>query len=167
MIVGQELVKLLDAFYAENPHPLTIVETGCLRAMNADSEEGDGWSTLHIARWVKEHPLQIFVSVELNPESVSVCCKKLEMERLSYCVGFVHGDSAAVLRSFARPIDFAFLDTSDDPEHGLAEFKAAEEKGARMIVMDDVGVKTPLAEKYASENGWNVVINGRLAIMRR
>lgn len=164
MIVGQELVKLLDAFDAENHQPLLIVETGCLRGKSENSEEGDGWSTLHVARWIATRPANRFISIDLDPVNLKTAREFLG----SYAqyVSFLRGESVRLLDSIFN-VDFAFLDTSDDPEHGLAEFKAAEEKGARMIVMDDVGVKTPLAEKYASENGWNVVIDGRLAIMRR
>lgn len=164
MIVGKEVVKLLNEFYGKSDGMLTIVETGCLRAINDDSEEGDGWSTLHIASWIAAHPDCKFISIDINPESLKLA--RLFLGSHARFVTFLRGESWRVLGNFYN-IDFAFLDTSDDPENGLSEFKAAEKCGAKMIVMDDYGVKTPLAEVYAKENGWQVSTNGRLVVMRK
>jgi len=167
MIVGVELARILDSLYADRQSPLEIIETGCVRALNPDSPEGDGWSTFYIAGWASNHPDCRFTSYELNPRHIETASKLLRDTSLHPFVHFVEGDSVAMLGT-AGHVDFAYLDTSDDLEHGLAEFQICEAKDARMIVMDDRETKCLLALKYAKESGrWEIEEQSRLTVFRR
>lgn len=166
MIVGQELTKLLDEMYSASPRPIQIVETGCLRSTKPEAEEGDGWSTKYITEWLKRtyngKPHPKLISIDMNFESVKTAESFVDSSE----VIFVPLESVAALERFAL-IDFAFLDTSDDLNHGLSEFRVAESKGAQVIVMDDFETKAARAFRYAEQNGWHAKRNGRLAIMKR
>ena len=63
--------------------------------------------------------------------------------------------------------DAAYLDTSDDLEHGLAEFRIAEARGAELILMDDFDTKARLAVEHAVKSGWRVSREGRLTAVSR
>jgi hypothetical protein len=169
MGVGAELKELLDDLYAKEARPLVVVETGCIRSIDPPAEDSDGWSSLYLARWVTEHEGSELHSFELFADNITKAGRILGEKglRADGAIHFHQGDSAELLPSLDR-IDFAYLDTSDDWDHGLAEFQAAEEKGAQIIVMDDRELKCMKAIPYAKENGkWDVQERARLTIMRR
>lgn len=160
------LVSILDACYRDNPaRPFIIVETGCVRSMADGAEQGDGWSTLHIARWMKEHSGTWLFSMELNPENIQLCKQAILDAGLDNpFIHFYQGDSVGLLSAFNYPIHFAYLDTSDDLEHGLAEFRACESKGCKHIVMDDWAAKAQLADFYAKAKGYKVEYRDRFTV---
>jgi hypothetical protein len=168
MSVGQELTEHLDELYARLGHGLIVAETGCIRSIDPPVEDSDGWSTLHIARWVASHPGSFLHSIELHPDNVIKAGRILGEKGIpADLFDFYQGESVDGLQQLDR-IDFAYLDTSDDLAHGLAEFEIAEEKNAQMIVMDDRETKGLAALAYAKQSGrWDVEERARQVIMRR
>ena len=169
MSVGRRLQDLLDEAYALFPKNRTfiIAETGCIRSIDPPVEDSDGWSSLHIARWVAAHPDTKFHSIELHPDNIVKAGRLMGESNVAAGVEFHQGESVDELGKLDL-IDFAYLDTSDDLAHGLAEFKVAEAKGALMITMDDRDTKCLAAIAYAKESGrWGVDDSGRTVVMRR
>lgn len=167
MSVGMELREHLEELYGKVQRPLLVVETGCIRSIDPPVEDADGWSTLHLTRWVSEHEGSRLHSIEIHPDNIIKAGRILGEKGITGCYEFHNGESLEELAKFEH-MDFAYLDTSDDLDHGLAEFKIAEEKGALMIVMDDREVKGLKALAYAKESGnWDVEERARQVIMRR
>jgi hypothetical protein len=168
MSLGSELYELLDEHHNRYPIVHTIIETGCLRSDESGAEEGDGWSTLHIARWIECHCDSCFISYEQDFQHIRVAKKVLLARNLLLFANFCRGDSVACLEAADYSIDFAYLDSSDNLPHALAEFEAVEARGARIIVMDDRQTKCLLAMEYAREGGrWKIEERARLTVFRR
>jgi len=162
---GEQLTGYVNEIF--KGEPLILVETGCLRRDGPEHEEADGWSTLYFARWIKEHPESKFFSADNDIEHIHIALNKLESEGIkSPFPMFYFGESVEFLNSIGH-IDFAYLDSCDGWEHGLAEFQAAESKGAKLIVMDDYISKVVTAAEYAASHGWDVKQEGRFTVMRR
>ena len=145
--------------------PIKIVETGCMRDLALGAEYGDGWSTLYIARWVKQHPDCEFHTVDLNENSLDMAKMALEAEGLSQYCHFHQMDSMEFLGM--NYYDFAFLDSCDGLPHGLGEFWAAQSGGAKLIVMDDFETKAKMAVRDAVAQGWKYEQTGRYSVLRR
>lgn len=156
--------KYLESLYEGKP--LKLIETGCMRDLSLDSEFSDGWSTLYIARWVKNHPECDFHSVDLSANSIELAHTALEAEGLAKFCTFHLQDSIKFLGNQTW-IDFAFLDSSDGLEHGLQEFRLAVSAGASLIMMDDIQTKAAWAVKEARKFGWDVSYASRYAVLRR
>lgn len=163
MGIGRELTELLDDFHKVHP-TFTIVETGCARSKHPGAEESDGWSTLFIAKWLQDNIVVPFYSIEIDPNNIDCAIQMLKDD--SVVVQFLLGDSVFCLSGLSH-FDFAFLDTLDDLDHGLEEFKMCELRGASLVVMDDYETKARKACEYASTSGWKVKRTGRLTIMTR
>jgi len=165
MKAGEQLTKYVDEIYSGEP--LILVETGCLRRDGPEHEAADGWSTLYLAKWVEAHPDCKFFSADSNGDHIQVAVNKLQSEGIKMPFPmFYLGESVGFLVCIEH-IDFAYLDSCDGWEHGLAEFKAAESKGARLIVMDDYISKAVTAAGYAVSAGWDVKQEGRFTVMRK
>jgi predicted O-methyltransferase YrrM len=139
-----------------------------MRSTAEGAEQGDGWSTLRISEWLEQDRSRGHLyCVDIDQSHLDLAVNVLrDKHLLNGCQTFMRQDSVDYLNVMEH-IDFAFLDTSDDLEHGLAEFKAVEYKGAKVIVMDDIPTKAVLAIAYAVDKGWKVRLEGRLAVMRR
>lgn len=162
---GIVFAGLLDSVY--EGRPIRIVETGCMRDLSTTSETSDGWSTLYIARWVKEHPDCIFDSVDLNIGAIELAHTALEAEGLAKYCNFHLQDSIKYLSSQTW-IDIAYLDSCDGLEHGLAEFRLAASTGASLIILDDFSTKAATAVAEARKLGWHGdVAANRYSVLRR
>lgn len=161
---GTLFEKFLDSIY--EGRPIKCIETGSMRDLAVVSEYGDGWSTLYISRWIKNHPGCTFDSVDLNINAIELAHSALEAEGLApYCT-FHRQDSLKFLAGLTW-VDFAFLDSCDGLEHGVQEFRLADSAGARLIVMDDFSTKAAHAVKLAKELGWDVSFADRYSVLRR
>lgn len=161
---GELFKGFLDSVY--DGRAIRIIETGCMRDLATTAEYGDGWSTLAIARWVKQHSDSEFHSVDLSINSIELAHTALEAEGLAKFCTFHCQDSLLFLgrQTWA---DFCFLDSCDGLEHGLAEFRLAASIGCQLIVMDDLNTKAMWACKEAKESGWNVSYADRYSVLRR
>jgi len=155
---------LLDSIYQDRA--IRIVETGCMRDLATTAEYSDGWSTLAIARWVRDHEGSVFDSVDLSINAIELAHSALEAEGLAKYCSFHLQDSLLFL-SRQTWADFAFLDSCDGLQHGLEEFRLAASIGCRIIVMDDFSTKAALAVSEAKKLGWLVSSEGRYSIIRR
>jgi hypothetical protein len=165
---GEQVVAILDKFWKQEDRPLIIVETGCMRSTHPDAEAGDGWSTLRIAEWLYKTQGGHLWCIDMDQSHIDLAIKAIrDKKALSGEITFICKESLMALDMIHFNIDFAFLDTSDNLEHGLSEFKAVESKGAKVVVMDDIPTKATLAIAYAIDKGWKVTLEGRLAVMRR
>lgn len=161
---GTHFSTFLDSIYKSKP--LKIIETGCMRDLAVRAEYGDGWSTLYIARWVKEHPECEFHSVDLDINAIELAHDALEAERLAQYCTFHRQDSLKFLSRLTW-VDFAFLDSCDGLEHGLDEYRLADSAGARLIVMDDYQTKAAFAVKEAQKLRWIYEQVDRYSVLRR
>jgi hypothetical protein len=161
---GKHFATFLDSIYQGKS--LKIIETGCMRDLATNAEYGDGWSTLAIARWVREHPDCTFNSVDLSINSIELAHAALEAEGLAkYCT--FHCQDSLFFLSRQTWADMCFLDSCDGLAHGVDEFRLAASLGSQLIVMDDMATKGLWAVKEAKELGWDVTFADRYAVMRR
>jgi predicted O-methyltransferase YrrM len=161
---GKLFEIFLNSVYEQKP--LKIIETGCIRDLSISAECRDGWSTLHIARWVSAHPGSEFHTVDLSLNSIELAHSLLEAEGLAQHCAFHLQDSLKFL-SQVTWADFCFLDSCDGLQHGLDEFRLAASTGARLIVMDDFQTKAFQAVKEAKNLGWDVSFQDRYSVLRR
>ena len=136
-----------------------------MRDLGVTSEFSDGWSTLYISRWVREHGGD-FHSVDLNIGAIELAHQALEAEGLAaYCT--FHCQDSLKFLAIQTWIDFAFLDSCDGLEHGLREWELAASAGAELIVMDDFSTKAAKAWDKAKELKWDCKAVDRYVVMRR
>ena len=170
--------QVLVASVVLRPHARIFVEIGCTR--KAAETADDGYSTIYLAREAKAwHGL--LHSVELNPHNIRVARTAVTTRDLSNSVRFHKKRGANWLKDFAGPIDFLYLDGSDDVETNLDEFEAAETKLSpeAVVCIDDChaysGRRFGKGDKvipYAFERGWTVRLvrtldPWRMAILQR
>lgn len=154
----------LDSVYTGRP--IRIVETGCMRDLSTLSEHSDGWSTLWISRWVRDHEDSVFDSVDISINAIELAHSALEVEGLAKYCAFHLQDSLRYLAAQSW-IDVAVLDSCDGLEHGLQEFRLAMSAGASLAIGDDYETKMAWACKEAKQLGWNVTHEGRYSLLRR
>ena len=154
--------EVLMEAVASRPRARAFVEIGCLRELVESST--DGWSTIYLADEAKIRD-GLLHSVDLNPRNIEVARQVVMNRGLSSVVRFHERAGADWLKEFAGPIDFLYLDGSDDAEVNLQEFKAAERKlSPRAVVcVDDchnyLGRQLGKGDKvvpYATERGWTL-----------
>lgn len=144
---------------------MLVVETGTIRNTKPEYADGDGWSTLHLAEW----GLGDIFSIDLD---VSICREFLTERGLIDRVHLMQGSSLDNLIHFSD-IDLAYLDSANDAELILAEFKLVETRMAKggIVVIDDVlmddreVVKGHLVVPYARQK-YQVELKNRMAIVR-
>jgi len=154
--------QVLVASIALRPRARIFVEIGCTR--KAAETADDGFSTIYLAQEAKaRHGL--LHSVELNPHNIRVARAAVTARDLSNSVRFHKERGANWLKEFAGPIDFLYLDGSDDAETNLDEFEAAETKLSpdAIVCIDDChaysGRRFGKGDKvipYATKRGWTV-----------
>lgn len=161
--MSRQLLPILDSLKTKY-HPLRIVETGSIRNPNVRYATGDGWSTFWIAKWVSQNGGS-FTSIDLDTQPAY---NFLLRRGLHKHVTLKRGSSLDILPT----IDFAhliLLDSANDADLVLAEFKLVESK-AKIIIIDDVimdsqeVVKGHKVVPYAKEK-YHVEIKDRLAIV--
>lgn len=160
---GRFFAEFLDSIYEGKP--LRIIETGCMRDLGFMAEYGDGWSTINIARWLRDHQ-GTFESVDLDVNAIELAHAALEAEGLAKYCTFRLQDSIKFL-SAQTWLDVAYLDSCDGLEHGLQEFRLAASAGARLVIMDDFSTKASFAFNEAKKLGWNVSAVDRYSVLRR
>ena len=105
----RKIFNYLDMF----DHPITIVETGCVRIPGNWS---DGQSTLLFDEYVKcRHTDSMVYTIDLDPNATAIC-KSMVSDKVSIYTG----DSVLVLREIgkrleqtSRTIDLLYLDSYD------------------------------------------------------
>lgn len=146
---------------------LIIVETGTIRNAASQYVIGDGYSTEIIARYIKnsEHKHD-FYSVDLD---ISVCQKYLQNRSLLSYVKLVQSDSINFLQNFGK-VDFAYLDSGNDAQLILNEFKLVEGT-AKIVVIDDCVpgshelLKGNLVIPYVKAKGYRFQLTNRQGII--
>lgn len=122
---------------------LVVVETGTLRDENRGARFSDGWSTVCLAECLAERgsPESRLYSIDINPDYLATS-KRVVPEPLHAWMKWVEGDAAKAIEELPeKKIDLLYLDSSDDPEQILAEFRAALPKLAAkaIVIVDDTG----------------------------
>ena len=117
--------EVLLAAIALRPRARIFVEIGCTR--KAAETADDGFSTIYLAQEAKARH-GVLHSVELNPHNIRVARTAVTARDLSNSVRFHEGRGTNWLKEFACPIDFLYLDGSDNAETNLDEFETAETK---------------------------------------
>ena len=112
---SQNIINELDRIAALF-NRLTIVETGTIRRTEPEYEEGDGHSTRFIAEWSRGN--HSFTSIDID---CSIAKKYLFDNNLRQYVTLKEGLSTDILPTF-KMIDFAYLDSANDPDNCLNEF---------------------------------------------
>jgi predicted O-methyltransferase YrrM len=153
---GIALYRILEGLHREKPGPIRIVETGCVRDSNPTSMMSDGWSTFYFAKWVAEHPGSSLATIDIDQINIDHCKLFLKRFGLEKNPTFITGDSVETLNSWSHGhIDVLYLDSSDDQNHGLEEFKAGYYRNPKpkVIIMDDFVSKAAKAVEFASRHG--------------
>lgn len=161
---GTLFEKWLDEVYTGKP--IKVYETGCMRDLACSAEFGDGWSTLYISRWIKNHPGSTFDSVDLNINAIELAHAALEADGLADCCTFHCQDSLKFL-SKINWADLIFLDSCDGLQHGLDEFRLAASTGAKIILLDDYQSKAIWAVNESKKMGWAFEQVDRYSVLRR
>jgi len=164
---GNSIIKHLDIIRRGNPgRELLIAETGTIRRTDDRGRRGDGHSTEYIARWVKQDGNAQFYSIDIDTE---VCFEYMVEKGLSDHVELVEDDSLVALSAMFRmaansllKFDFVYLDSANNPNLTLSEFKLCEEYGVPQVMIDDCKPpkrKGSLAIEYAQEQGIPCAMN--------
>jgi predicted O-methyltransferase YrrM len=138
--VGVALVALVYSLAKLKEEPLTIVEIGTIRDPRFAGHE-DGLSTYFIAKWIRESGKpHKFYSLELTHGHLRGSLEFLKSHGLESYVTYVLGDAEKVLEHFLEPIDFAYVDSADDPIQNLLQFRRLQKwmRQPALIVLDDV-----------------------------
>jgi hypothetical protein len=163
---GEAVVKAVEILYQADQRPLTIVETGCIRGETENYRVNDGYSTLRLAEWVKEHEGSALHSVDFVIDVAEKVCAGLPVQ-------LHRARGADWLRQHDGKIDFAYLDSSNDPVNNLEEFIEVHKRDARMVMIDDVYCwesvnKGALTVPVAQLLGYKLkAVGGRLALLAR
>ena len=167
---NKSFLKVIEILEQTYNHPITIVETGCIRNTTEESKFGDGWSTLNWEYYCKKTNSKVYV-VDINEHHLS---KSKEVVPPSEFVEYTKDDSVHYLETFDKKIDLLFADSYDycgDAEnikkchnHSLNEIKAAWDKLNEhcFVLIDDVfndkwHGKGELSIPYLLENGFELV----------
>lgn len=132
----KKLPELLDTLSFQR---INILETGTIRNVNPEYAIGDGHSTLWIAKWIREQDKPVnFYSID---KDVSVAYKYLQ--ELGYLpeVNLIKSNSLIWLDKYIPPeVHFALLDSANDAQNTLNEFKLVEPRMVKggIVVIDDV-----------------------------
>lgn len=111
------LVRRMKELEAHLGRAMTIIETGAIRIDSELAFEGDGHSTLLIARFVAASRYRHrFISIDIDQ---TVCDQVLTRERVRRHVVLVTGDSRKVLPRIIEPIDVAYFDSGDGSDPNL------------------------------------------------
>lgn len=149
---------------------INCLETGTIRNTANEYREGDGWSTWHIAKWIK-HNGGNFMSIDLY---TGVADRFLRQKGLQDYVKLVQKDSLQAIAAVTVPLHFVLLDSANDADLILDEFRLVEPKVVKggIVVIDDVimddihVVKGHKVVPYARKKGYGVMIKDRLAVVR-
>lgn len=166
-----QLRHYLDALQKVHGN-LNIVETGSIRNTGSAYAIGDGHSTEHIARWIKESKRpHSFTSIDLDTHVAESYIQSLG---LSNYVKFIMGNSHDVIPTLNENIHLALLDSANDADVILTEFQLVlpkmNKRGA-IIAIDDVfpGSKTVVKGHkvipYAQEQYFTRIFPSGLAII--
>lgn len=136
---AEKLPGFLDIVSGRVSRPINIIETGTIRNVDPKYLEGDGHSTLYIAKWC-EAKLPVkhqFYSVDLDTRVCKAYMRELGLDKY---VKLITSNSLDWLGTIDFPIDFAFLDSANDDTLILNEFKAITPKLAKggVVIIDDV-----------------------------
>jgi hypothetical protein len=169
-----EFFALVFKILADIKWPI-IIETGMLRAAE---QWTDGQSTMLFADFVNTRGGMLF-SVDSNPEVLEIC-KKILCDKVKLVdqarVSLNCADSVRYLADFAGTCDLLYLDSLDyddlNPwsaqQHCSREFRAAEHKVRRAILVDDAhfpnGGKPGLLKNYIEEKDWTLVRDGAMTL---
>ena len=167
---NESFVKTIDILEQTYNHPITIVETGCIRNTTDESKFGDGWSTLNWDYYAKKTDSKVYV-VDIDENHLR---KSKEVVPSSEYVTYTKDDSINYLKNFSKKIDLLFLDSYDYcgdeenirkcHEHSLNEIIAAWDKlnDKCFVLIDDIfnnewEGKGKLSVPYLINNGFEVV----------
>lgn len=139
---------------------LNILETGTIRNTAAEYVTGDGHSTVHIAEWVKLHGGR-FTSIDLY---TGVADRYLSELGLRDNVTLVQSNSLLAIAAVTTPLHFVLLDSANNADLILAEFRLVAPKVVKggIVMIDDVNmtsvsiVKGHKVVPYAREQGYTV-----------
>jgi hypothetical protein len=167
---NESYLKVLSILEEEYNHPITIVETGCIRNVTEESKIGDGWSTLNWEYYCKKTNSVVYV-VDINENHLNQSKKIVPP---SENVRYFKDDSIHYLQEFDKKIDLLFLDSFDYQgddlmklacyNHSLNELKAAWDKLNQkcFVLIDDVfndkwDGKGKFSIPYLLENNFELV----------
>lgn len=168
------ILQELERLESKLRRVLRIVETGTIRSLEANYKKGDGHSTYYIAEWMINRGYNHeFISIDLE---TSIAFNYFFVER---CIPdlknftLVKGDSLKVLPGIEN-VDFYYLDSANDADLILEEFKIAYSKLKQgTIVIDDCDQQQTEKKKglkvipYVQENNYEYKIQqGRLIVYK-
>jgi predicted O-methyltransferase YrrM len=123
---AQNILEQLTAVHERFGRPLFIVETGTIRNAAQQYEVGDGHSTSAIAGWILDNSLSSeFFSIDIETK---VAAEYLERHGLRDYVVFMREHSLTALNRLCKNgmmFDFIYLDSANDAQNTLDEFKLA------------------------------------------
>lgn len=145
MIVGRgsNLVNHLQALEKKHNRPLVILETGTIRNTSNMHHDGDGWSTLYIAQFVKKSSFNHkFYSIDLKTD---VCDAFLKSIGLRDSVTLIQNDSRKAIQEMDEEFDFIYLDSGNHADLVFEEYKLVLPKcrDDTIIVVDDLHANKP------------------------
>jgi predicted O-methyltransferase YrrM len=151
---------------------VVVVETGSIRNVKPEYIVGDGHSTHLIAQWIKANGGNFF-SIDLD---TSVAKKYLTELNLINWVQLIQMNSVNFLNKLKQDgvkLNLAYLDSANDPDLILAEFKIVESMMTPegIIIIDDCIPDHPellkgnAAIPYAKSQGYKVNLKARQGVI--
>lgn len=133
------LVAELDAFRTRTARDsLSILETGSIRGTEEQYHQNDGWSTLTLAEYVRDHGGSL-TSIDLDTAAAHEVLTRHELRDV---VDLIEGDSVETIDALPRStaLDVVLLDSDNDAELIMREFVAVRDLTASpaLYLVDDV-----------------------------
>lgn len=137
---------VLEKFYNR---PISILEIGCSRNLDAGSRMGDGWSSLHFYDYISANGGKLDI-VDLDPGAIENC-KLLLGSHPDYPKNVkFHVDYGINLIN--KEYDLIYLDGGDNPNEMIEEYELIQKVSPNSIILcDDFHSKgSLLRQKYSN-----------------
>ena len=133
-----------------NKQPITILEVGCLTDISG--RYGNGNSTMFWAEYLEAYGGKL-VSIDNNEQHIKKSHEILQSTFPDVFSSLVIGDAGGVIKAFKDnnfPVDFAYLDGSNNPMETLEQFELLREINPNCVILiDDFNEKgTEVMKKY-------------------
>lgn len=140
---------------------VTIVETGTSRGDLGGGPVGDGWATILWA-WYADTFNSKVITIDIDVDCIAECMKLTsEFNNILFLVS----PSVDFLSRYHEPIHLLYLDSADDPELMMEEFKLGSVNvvDCGFVLLDDVGPDfkrgkgTILGPYLLESNDWQLI----------
>jgi len=160
---SEQITRILDRVFPDRAN-LVAAELGRLRNPSDVGREGDGWSTQQLAG---DPRIRHVYSIDPDRGTIDACRQVLNAEQL----GKVRFHESITPAEIDSPIDFLYVDATDDPLVNLNAFRSVAPRlsDIAVVAVDDWshGKKHVLIQALLEATHASFVIGDAIAFVRR